>query len=228
MRSTAPRVPYLTAQAIEDRAGQVLRDYQAEYGRIWMPPVPIDAIVELHLKLTFSFMDLCEMYGTEGIHGALWVDRREVGIDQSLDPELHPELEGRYHFTLAHEVGHWTLHRDYVASARREPEGYVCHKARRRNRIEWQADYFAACLLMPRRLVFQSWDYSLGSGPMDVQAMREATSVSDPEDGAESLREYLENLCRPMASEFCVSPIAMRIRLEEMGLFVHPKLQAIT
>jgi len=218
MRSTAPRVPYLTSKTIEDRANQLLQGFQSEYGRIWLPPVPIDAIVELHLKLTFSFMDLCEMYGTEGIHGALWVDRREVGIDQVLDPELYPELEGRYHFTLAHEVGHWTLHRDYVASACRELGGYACHKSQRRSRIEWQADYFASCLLMPRRLTIPAFGYFFPFGPVDAQELSELNHWE-----AKDVRRHLEDMARPMAGEFCVSPIAMRIRLEELGLFRHPQ-----
>ena len=222
MRSTAPKVPYLTSQAIEDHANRLLLDYQSKHGRIRMAPVPIDAIVELHLKLTFSFMDLCEMYGTEGIHGALWVDRREVGIDESLDPELHPELEGRYHFTLAHEVGHWTLHRDYVTSACREPGGFACHKTRRRNRIEWQADYFASCLLMPRRLMIPAFHYYFPFGPVDVQQLSELNGWD-----AKNMRPQLEDMARHMAGEFCVSPIAMRIRLEELGLISLPQTEGV-
>ena len=60
---------------------------------------------------------------------------------------------------IAHEIGHWALHIDHhgvekqrilgLDSCRVEP----LHKIYRKNiqdRIEWQAQYFAGCLLMPR------------------------------------------------------------------------------
>ncbi len=36
-------------------------------------------------------------------------------IDESLDPKKNPAKEGRYRFTLAHEGGHWRLHRHLFA-----------------------------------------------------------------------------------------------------------------
>lgn len=228
MISTATKVPHLPPLFIEQKTEELLEGFGAKYGRIVIPPVPIDAIVELHLQLTFNFLDLCEMFGADNIHGALWVDRREVGIDQSLDPELHPELEGRYHFTLAHEVGHWILHRNLASSPQLDSDAYVCHNGHRRPRIERQADYFAACLLMPRRMVRVAWSHDFGWEPLDVQAMREASGLPDVGDDLKSLREYLESICARLACFFCVSPMAMRIRLEELGLFVHPKLQGVT
>ena len=42
-------------------------------------------------------------------------DERRIVIDESLDPEENPSMEGRYRFTLAHEVGHWRLHRHLFA-----------------------------------------------------------------------------------------------------------------
>lgn len=88
------------------------------------------------------------------------------------------KLQGRYQFTLAHELGHWILHRKEFI----EDENQInlfdfigaitdndCIKCLNRdvvdNRIivgglktdldwlEWQANYFGASILMPRRLI---------------------------------------------------------------------------
>ena len=117
------RVPFLPEQTIERDAEALLAEYAHTRGVTLHPPVPIEDIVEKHLKLRVDFDDLHTVLGIpqEGpepdIFGAIWVDKREIFIDQSLDPEERPSIEGRYRFTLAHEGGgHWRLHRQYVAS----------------------------------------------------------------------------------------------------------------
>ena len=57
---------------------------------------------------------------------------------------------GRYRFTLAHEIGHWIMHREKINSYRAEAafeDNF--HSAN----IERQADYFASSLLMPASAV---------------------------------------------------------------------------
>ena len=49
------------------------------------------------------------------ILGAIWVDKEIILIDRSLDPKDNPSMQGRYRFSVAHEIGHWRLHRPYVA-----------------------------------------------------------------------------------------------------------------
>ncbi|MBK8008612.1 MAG: ImmA/IrrE family metallo-endopeptidase [Rhizobiales bacterium] len=62
-------------------------------------------------------------------------------IDDSLDPEENPSMLGRYRFTLAHEIGHWRLHRHSVRQGRRPvflfrsidlADGRLPHQPRRR------------------------------------------------------------------------------------------------
>ena len=38
------------------------------------------------------------------IFGAIWLDSGRIVIDESLDPEERPAMEGRYRFTLAHKA----------------------------------------------------------------------------------------------------------------------------
>jgi hypothetical protein len=115
------RVPYLSEETIERDAQTLVAEYAYARGVLLNPPIPIEDIIEKHLKLRLDFDDLHEVLGVPqvgpepDIFGAIWVEKREICIDQSLDPEERPSSEGRYRFTLAHEGGgHWRLHRRYV------------------------------------------------------------------------------------------------------------------
>jgi len=159
-------VPYLPKQHIEREAELVLAEYGDARGAVAAPPVPIDEIVEVHLKLVIEMLNMREVFPFGDVHGALWMSAQKIGVDTSLDPALNPRKRGRYHFTLAHEAGHWRLHRKYYledASQGRlfgddlTKPAYVCRSSDKRP-VEWQADQFAANLLMPKKLVCAAWE----------------------------------------------------------------------
>jgi hypothetical protein len=236
---TVSDVPFLKKEVIEAEALSLL----AEYGQVAAPPVPIDDIVELHLKLTFEIMDLQQIFGVGDVHGAIWFRAQRVGVDQSLDPARHPAKRGRYHFTLAHEAGHWRLHQHLFLRRMDQPSlfpdqeqkpDYVCRSSEKKKPVEWQADQFAANLLMPRELVKKAWQEWRGNmesivltdlGDMRRQILtaevlqRGGFKVGD----SASDDMVLEHCSRPLADKFQVSPEAMRIRLEDMGLLLRKK-----
>ena len=104
-------VKYMSEQQIERDALGLLEAYFHDLGQPIQIPIPADEILETFLGLSLGFDDLGRLLGVPDtdILGALWVDRREVLIDQSLDPYDHPEMEGRYNFSVGHEAGHWRL-----------------------------------------------------------------------------------------------------------------------
>lgn len=151
-------VPFLGKRRIDFEAARLWAEFQLARRKELEPPVPVEELLELHCGLTLEVTDLGEQLGQDDVLGAIWFERREVVIDHQLDPAMFPEREGRYRFTLAHELGHWTLHRRTYGHAERRsrPPGFIC-RSTSRERVEWQADYFAACLLMPRPLVYPAW-----------------------------------------------------------------------
>jgi hypothetical protein len=236
-------VPYLKKEVIESEAALVLAEYGRDHGQVTAPPVPIDEIVELHLKLTLEILDLQQIFGFGDVHGAIWFRPPRVGIDQSLDPDRNPAKRGRYHFTLAHEAGHWRLHRGLYlrrldqqglfADQEQKPD-YVCRSSEKKKPVEWQADQFAANLLMPRDLVRQSWLEWRGDPESivltDLGDMRRQILTAEvlrrggfkaSDDAADDM--VLEHCSRPLADKFHVSAEAMRIRLEGMGLLLRKK-----
>ena len=235
-------VPYLTDEAIERDVGSLLAEYAQARRIVIEPPIPIEDIVEKHLKLGIEFDDTHRLFGMPrtdddpDILGAMFFEEARIVIDESLDPEEYPAREGRYRFTLAHEGGgHWRLHRHLFAKDPAQAALFggpaapsvVCRSSQAKERVEWQADFYASCLLMPRRLIFAAWDEMFPDRKQRV--LQPATPIDHPFieidrcciHGAELIDtddQVLERFARPFAQKFLVSPIAMRIRLEKLGL----------
>jgi len=240
-------VPFLAEDVIERDAVALLDEFELARGVVVEPPVPIEDIVEKHLKLGIEFDDMHERFNlprSEGewqsgpdILGAIYFDKRRIVIDQSLDPDERPSLEGRYRFTLAHEGGgHWRLHRRLFAGASNQdwlfdeppPPSVICRSSQGKEPVEWQADYYASCVLMPRKLLLAAWRARFGNG--NARILRPQHRMEIPADADEALAapilrmqrqlddEAMENYVRPFAQQFKVSPVAMRIRLEKLGL----------
>jgi Zn-dependent peptidase ImmA (M78 family) len=239
-------VPYLADEIIECDAEALLAQYAHVTGLEVSAPIPIEDIVEKHLKLRVEFNDLHRLLGVPrsgskieaDIFGAIWLETGEIVLDESLDPEERPSIEGRYRFTLAHEGGgHWRLHRPLVQPFWGQPSLFgdvqrptvICRSSQAKERVELQADLYASCLLMPRKLVMQAWRDKFGNDhprillqnhrnlvPCDAHA-ETAKAVSDFEQSRDD-DEVMEHFARPFAEQFLVSRVAMRIRLEKLGL----------
>ena len=174
------------------------------------------------------------------IFGAIWLDSGRIVIDESLDPEERPAIEGRYRFTLAHEGGgHWRLHRGLVRSDRDQESLFadvpkptvICRSSQAKERVEWQADFYASCLLMPRRLVHAEWQERLGrTKPLLLSDLRSnekvilgaGTLIHEQGRGeVDAVDDALfESIAEPIPRRFGVSRAAMRIRLEKLGLLL--------
>ena len=241
-------VPYLSEEAIERDAEALLAEYCQKIGATIVPPVTIEDIIEKHLKLGIEFDDTHRLFGIPrsslgmepDILGAIFFDEARIVIDVSLDPEENPTKEGRYRFTLAHEGGgHWRLHRRLFdkdpAQAALFPgpatPAVICRTSQRKQPVEWQADFYASCLLMPRKLVMAAWDEKFPDRkprviappvPFDhpfVEVRRVQCMIGDL-DCSETDDDVLDGIARALAEQFLVSTVAMRIRLEKLGLLL--------
>jgi Zn-dependent peptidase ImmA (M78 family) len=240
------KVPYMKEEDIEQDAAALLAEFARARGVVIVPPIPIEDILEKHLKLGIEFDDTHNLFGIPrsgtdpDILGAMFFNEERIVIDESLDPEEHPAMEGRYRFTLAHEGGgHWRLHRRYFNAnpgqaglfAGPIPPSVICRSSQAKEPVEWQADFYASCLLMPRKLVFAAWDDMFPDRKQRVIAP--SIPVCHPfvevpltqwefcgQDWSETVDDALDRIARPLAEKFLVSPIAMRIRLEKLGLLL--------
>jgi hypothetical protein len=214
---------YLPESDIEAEALCTLAEYGRKFGEVARPPVPVEQILEAHLQLTLEVDDLPAVVGTVGVLGATYVQDRRVVIDQSLDPSEFPAMLGRYRFTVAHEVGHWALHRhaflENPAQGRlfdeRGQPSIVCRSGSK-ERAEWQADCFAGHLLMPKAMVFEVWREQHGSLQPYI-AVDEIADLNARWGLAEDMRPTVK-AAREIARVFDVSGQAMQIRLMGLGL----------
>ncbi|WP_051036082.1 ImmA/IrrE family metallo-endopeptidase [Stanieria cyanosphaera] len=64
--------------------------------------------------------------------------------------------------TIAHELGHWVLHinqqvvEKYIDRNDTEIQPFLCRSSQSLKEREWQAQYFASCLLMPKYKLIES------------------------------------------------------------------------
>jgi hypothetical protein len=223
----------MTNQEFEDEAALLLAEYSRQHVPVTAPPIPIDDIVADYLRLSVFYKDLKKEFGVDDVLGALWVNKRQVDIDQGLVPEDNPSMLGRYHFTLAHEAGHWRLHRHLFQRKANQlqllPENaerpeYICRSSDTEP-IEYQANRFASCLLMPREMIKRAWHEWRGSmDPIYLDDLAEASGQSPTGTDNDPITKILfEDAARPLAATFEVSPDAMRIRLETMKLMLRNK-----
>ena len=229
-------VPFLHEKQIERDAVCLLQEYSEKLQTIVAPPVPIDDIAELHLQLILEYKDFRSLFPFADVHGAIWFEEGRIGIEKSLDPATNPNRRGRYHFTLAHEIGHWRLHRQHYLKDPGErllfdngtpKPDMVCRSSERKKPVEWQADAYAANLLMPRKLIFDAWSAFRNGDERAIELgeIRSRVSASPLiQQGISSQEDYdnrsKEEFCRPLAEQFHVSREAMRIRLESLNLIV--------
>lgn len=186
MTYDAVKVPVVAPRsrvAIEAEARRLLAAIAPECLRS-PSPAPMVAIFDMELRKRFDFVAHVAALapGLEGITDCV---EREV----ILPPHIYEGMEngdGRCRFSAAHETGHVVLHADELASrvgAKLVNGGNVL--LARRSTIkpyldpEWQANAFAAGLLMPeemvRRLASQTRRYLLAGSIMSAFAVsREA------------------------------------------------------
>ena len=178
-------VPFLADSEIEAAAKRLLTDYAHAKAPVGEPPVPIERILGF-LGLRQEMHDLYSLLNIERDHdsellGAICFNSKRVLVHEAIDPEKRSWLEGRYNFTLAHEVGHWVLHRRFFPDNSEQlsfldnavKPAIVCRKREDKHPIEIQANKFAAGLLMPAALLAKAWKRRVEQGGNLSSALRD-------------------------------------------------------
>ncbi len=120
--------------------------------------LPIDA------SIIAEFLDLNLVWDTipDDEQGA--IAARILPLEKLIEiNENIPQLKGGFgESTIAHEIGHWVLHIDveqverYIRLKQKgvdvQVKPFLCRSSNLA-RIEWQAQYFAGCLLMPQHIL---------------------------------------------------------------------------
>ncbi|XAY07878.1 transcriptional regulator [Paraconexibacter sp. AEG42_29] len=124
------------------------------------PPVDVLDIAEEHLGLDvqdhadlFALPGAPEKVGDASLSGLLFPSQQRIYVN-AVEAQRSP---GRRMFTIAHELGHWQMHRSDGEAvhtrfcAKEDVSGEARSPSSRQ--IEWEANRFAAALLMPEALL---------------------------------------------------------------------------
>lgn len=158
-----PTPPFIPDAKLERRALRLLSEYERERGATVTLPIPVEKIVERTLGLGLVWLPIAEQPGDIILAR---IDPQYLGqptIQMNEYRRDHFEAYfGTEAFSLAHEAAHWVLHYDRGQSEQLAIPGLtsahagapiLCRRMSDGDRREFQAERFAAYLLMPERLL---------------------------------------------------------------------------
>lgn len=233
--------PFLRESEIEGAAQKLL---VAVFGRPWRErqPVDLDAIVYDHLTETENlvFDDEADLppEGGEFVLGKTLPRTGRILLNRTLKRDPEP---GRGRFTLAHELGHWVLHRPlfipppgtldlFGGSDVNEPEfefvglnrGVFPGSCRPTAvaREEWQANRFAVALLIDADVLREEFEDRFGAPPVVRAAPTWRYKARSARDLAQLLARGTTDHHPPLREVFGLSVEAMAIALESRGYVV--------
>ncbi|APB35085.1 hypothetical protein GlitD10_2742 [Gloeomargarita lithophora Alchichica-D10] len=149
---------FLSKEHIESEVEKILERMRSTPQ--YVPTFPLDP------QRVADFLDLTVVWDTippdtDGqIAARILPLLRQIEINEAI-----PELRGGFgNSTLAHEIGHWILHinhNEVDGSSKQQTldlglediQPFLCRSISAQQGIEWQAQYFAGCLLMPRYIL---------------------------------------------------------------------------
>jgi Zn-dependent peptidase ImmA (M78 family) len=215
------RVPYLQKHKIAEVSTRVISAYQAKVGHRIEPPVPVEDIIERLLNVKLDYVDFEETLGITGVLGATYIHKKIISINEKL---LTDQSEGRLAFTCSHEIGHWVLHRKFIHStgnAGKKKDSIICRTKNAKLPVEWQADYFASCLLMSEECVKRAYHRTYGPQPLVLHNVNSAYSGPLYFDPCVKNWHLIALAVIESGGFTNVSKEAMIIRLQDLGLVVN-------
>ena len=229
------RFPYLTEDAVDGAAEQLLR---RAFGRPWRErrPVDLDELVYEYLspREQLSFNDEAELAPEDGeiVLGKTLPIRGQILLNRALKLDAEP---GRARFTLAHEIGHWVLHRPLILAQARELDLFTGHGGISPDyalvglnraifpgtcapgavrREEWQANRFAATLLVDPVVLREEFEARFGRPPVARATQTWRYQAGTVRELAQLLARGTVGVHPPLREVFGLSTEAMAIALE--------------
>lgn len=203
-----PRVTFISRERIESLATQALRSISHVRGS-----VDLDALVKR--EATASGLVVSYLDPSTSALGSITFRPLEIKI---FAEDSQSQLA---RFTLAHELGHHFLNhgrymtRESIRAEEIDQSQLITIPKGELERLEWQANAFATCLLMPSEdfqmafaiLLRHMGIINRGHGPLYLD--------SQPDN----IRQF-EIVCASLSRYFRVSKTAIRLRMRTLGLLV--------
>jgi Zn-dependent peptidase ImmA (M78 family) len=209
-------VRFLRDAVIEQKAWNLLYKYGEGVSREIKPPIPVEHIAENFLGYQIE-ITVDGMFSDPDLLGGIIFEENLIQINGAIETQ-----NGRFNFTVSHEIGHHFLHKDWLKAQQDQQNLFsalevpkiLCREKGLKPRGELQADKFAASLLMPEQFVKAAY-YSQYKKIIDVSIRPHLSTLPlIPNDQARHIAEVVID-----EGEFTnVSKIAMVNRLLNLGL----------
>lgn len=206
-------VPYLDENSIEKKSLKILRDVGYQGGRVSLEDICSREAAHNGLKILVNAPSRVSSTQTS-ILGSISFSPLEIKVYEQLNSN-----PGRDRFTLAHELAHYLLsHGKYMLNESCDEEDFSIKSdyialAPDILRMEYQANIFASCLLMPRNHFVE-----------DFKRITEWLNIPDRGFGKLFLDSQLcnyqnyERVTHELMKRYGVSRLAVAIRLDSLGL----------
>jgi hypothetical protein len=198
--------PYISKEQIWEKA----EDFRTNFWPEGTLPVNMEKIVESRMNLTIEPKH--NLLSELDIDAYLKVDLKGVIVDQNC--YMNEKFSNRLRFSLAHEIGHFFLHKDIFSSfSIEDPLAWKKFMMNISDRqygfFEYQANEFAGRALVPREMLIKE----MGSCIQELQKNGLINLVT--KDPAAVLSSMSATLCKP----FGVSDQVIERRVEREGIW---------
>lgn len=203
------KIKHLSRDQLDDAAYSFLYEYSPS--ALESPQiVDLENLIENKLKIDIDYKKLdldgnilgmtvfksgnIEVFNND-IKQVIRVDENTMIFNEDLAENL--KQQGRFRFTLAHEIGHWFLHRHYFfvdenqlnlfdeidndnfikCLKRDECDMLVYSNKTDEDWLEWQADNFASSLIMPKEIFTKEYLMLKNNGLNNMEIVNRLSQI---------------------------------------------------
>ncbi|MBC8385510.1 MAG: ImmA/IrrE family metallo-endopeptidase [Candidatus Cloacimonetes bacterium] len=146
---------------VANQAKIFLHKFYRAKGKSIKFPILIEKMADfLGYEIVFSEME-------KSINAKTEMLEKQIVINNYLNPKQHPEMNGRYKFTVAHEIAHIVLHEQKFIKMYEtgilQNDYSVLDKMVQNPRYEKEAEIFAGNLILPRELLKKEFTQRFGT-----------------------------------------------------------------
>lgn len=152
-------VGYLHDSVFERESWNLVYEYSKYENWDIATPIPVETIAEVYLGYQINLTDE-GIFSDPSVLGGIIFEEKTIQVNGAIENQ-----DGRFNFTVAHELGHHKLHKDWLYGQKKQQNLFeladtpsiLCREEGVKPRGELQADRFAAALLMPEHLVKEAF-----------------------------------------------------------------------
>jgi len=203
MDYTQIQIPYIGNLVIKNKADLFRTKYWDE-----ILPVDIEKIIDVNLEINIiPLPDLEKLCNTDALITSDW---KSLYIDKDLFED--ERRQNRLRFSLAHEIGHLVLHKNFYAileiNSFEDFYKFINSVSAEQYRyLEIQANKFAGHILVPRNLL---------NNELNKELKRAGQKINIDNLDKLLLKSYIAN---PLAKVFGIFQESMEIILNELDFF---------